>query len=225
MTLRAFLARSVLLVLCAVQLALLAGFIAALLMQPTAPNLAALVRQSLAGPEGLAIASAVAAAILPGTLAAMALWRMRLSGLAAGLLLAPLLLPIALFGFDDGPRALTIFLLAHAGLGLGLGTLCGIACLAWLDLGVLNAAACSGVSPWGTMRRVVLPVMAPGILAATLLAATIPLALAMLRTALGLHALVIALPAQPKIIALAAIGLAITLTAIASAAAILLRRP
>ena len=225
MTFRAFLARSVLTALCALQLALLAGFIAVLLTQPTAPNLAALMRQSLGGPEALAIASSVAAAILPGTLSAMALWRMRLSGLAAGLLLAPLLLPIALFSLGDDPNGVRMALLAHTSLGLGLGTLCGIACLAWLDLGVLNASACSGVSPWGTMRRVVLPVMAPGILAATLLAAIIPIALAMLRTALGLHAVVIALPAQPKIIALAAIGLAIVLTAIASAVAILLRRP
>lgn len=225
MTLRAFLARALLVVLCAVQLLLLAGFIAVVLAQPEIPDLAALLKQGIGRNEAQATAWAVAAAIFPGTLTAMALWRMRLSGLACGLLLAPLLVPMALFSFGDGPSGHAIFLLAHASLGLGLGTLCGIACLAWLDLGVLRAAACSGVSPWGALRRVVLPVMAPGILASFLLAIIIPVTMALLRSGLELHALALALPAQPRIVLLAAAGFAVVLAAIASAVMILLRRP
>lgn len=225
MTLRSFLARAVLAVLCALQFLILAGFLAVLLAQPGTPDLAGLLQRSLDGIVKPAIAIAVAAATLPGTLAAMALWRMRLSGLAAGLLLAPLVLPMALFSFGDGSNGQVAFLLAHAGLGLGIGTLCGIACLAWLDLGVLRAAACSGVSPWGALRRVVLPVMAPGILAAALLSAIIPLVTAILRAGLGLHALVVLVPAQPRIVLMAAAGLAVVLAAITSAVMVLLRRP
>lgn len=224
MTLRSFLARAVLALLCALQFVILAGFLTLFLAQSDTPDLAALLQRSL-GSATPAIAVAATAAILPGTLAAMALWRMRLSGLAAGFLLAPLLLPMALFSFGDDASGQVAFLLAHAALGMGLGTLCGIACLAWLDLGVLRAAACCGVSPWGALRRVVLPVMAPGILAAALLAATISLGAAMTRAGLGLHTLAVALPPHPKILLMAAAGLAVVLAAVTSVVLVLLRRP
>lgn len=225
MTLRAFLPRALLVAMSALQLVLLAGFLAVILAQQGAPDLASLLRQSLGRTETLAVVLAVAAAMLPGTIAAMALWRTRRSGMSAALILSPLLLPMALFSFGDDPRGHALFLLAHAGLGLGLGTLCGMACLAWLDLGVLRAAACSGVSPWGAMRRVVLPVMAPGILAASLLSAIMPVAMALLRSGLDLRALSLATPSQPVIVLMAAAGLAVILAAFLWAVLALLRRP
>ncbi len=225
MSFRAILSWLVLVVLCLLQLAALVGFFALLLTQPGAPKLPDLVDALSTGRLPVAIAVAVGAAVLAGPLAAMALWRLRLAGIATGLLLAPLLLPLALPSFGDGRTGIAVLLLSHASLGLALGTLCGVASLGWLDLGVLRAAAHSGVSPWGALRRVVLPVMAPGIFASILLSAVVPLLLAMVRLSFGLEEIALAVPPQARITLLAASGMAVLLAAIASASVVLLRRP
>lgn len=225
MSARALLARLVLVALCLMQMAVLVGYFGVLLMQPGAPKLPALLEALGAGRLPLEIAVAVATAALAGPLAAMALWRLRLAGIATGLLLAPLLLPLALPSFGGDRIGLLVALLRHASLGLALGTLCGVASLGWLDLGVLRAAAHSGVSPWGALRRVVLPAMAPGILASILLAAFAPLVMAIFRLSLGLADFSLTMPPQMRITILAAAGMAVVLTAVTSSAVVLLRRP
>jgi ABC-type Fe3+ transport system permease subunit len=225
MSFRAILARLILVVLCLLQLAALVGFFTLLLTQPGAPKLPDLVDALSAGRLPMAVVAAVATAVLAGPIAAMALWRLRLAGIATGLLLAPLLLPLALPSFGDGRIGLAVVLLSHASLGLALGTLCGMASLFWLDPGVLRAAAHSGLSPWGALVRVVLPVMAPGILASILLSAIVPLLLAMARLSFGLGDMALSVPPQMRLTLLAASGMALLLAAVASASVVLLRRP
>eukprot|EP01037_Dinobryon_pediforme_P005747 gene5747-5810_t len=191
--------------------------------QPGAPTLHAILESLAEGILPLAILTAVATALMPGALAAMALWRLRSAGLATGLLIVPLLVPAVLFPFDADLNGRAATLLSHASLGLALGALCGMTCLAPLEIGVLRAAAHSGVSPWGALRRVVLPVMLPGLAAATLLAITMPIVAAIIRASLRLPAL--AVHGLPNVLMLAGAGLAVVLAAIAAATATLLRRP
>lgn len=227
MSLRAILSRMLLLVLCLLQVATVAGFFVVLLTQPGIPRLAVLVETLSAGTLPIAMTVAAATALLAGPLAAMALWRLRLRGIVAGLLLAPLLLPLALPSFGDDPMGRALFLLDHASLGLALGTLCGVIRLGQLDLGVLRAAAHCGASPFGAMHRVVLPVMAPGILVSVLLSALVPLLLAVVRLSFGVDIVALVAPAAAdlKVALLAACGATVLLAALASATVMSLRRP
>lgn len=168
--------------------------------------------------------AAIAAAIVPGTLAAMALWRLRVWGLAASLLLAPLLLPMALLAATDGPAGLAAAVIAHASLGLGIGVGCGLGSLAGLDRGVLRAAACCGVSPLGMIWRVVLPVMAPGMLAAILLSALASLGTSLVGLLHGRIDDIALLTTLPPATWLAASGSAALVCAIAWISLVLLRR-
>jgi ABC-type spermidine/putrescine transport system permease subunit II len=223
MTLRSILARIVLAVLCLAQLAAAAAFLAVMQAQPGAPTLHAMLQSLTEGILPLAILAAVYCALVPGALAAMALWRLRSVGLATGLLIVPLLLPAVLFPFDTDLNGRLATVITHASLGLALGALCGMACLTSLEIGVLRAAAHSGVSPWGALSRVVLPVMLPGLAAAMLLAITVPIVAAIIRLSLNLPPL--AIHKLPNVVMLAGAGLAVLLAAIAAAAATLLRRP
>jgi ABC-type spermidine/putrescine transport system permease subunit II len=222
MSLRAVFARLILGGLCIAQLAALAALLALVLGQPDAPDIHIIVQRLTDGILPAAILAAAACALSPGAMAAMALWRLRSAGLASGLLAAPLLIPVVLFHFGDDTQGRLGTLLSHASLGLALGAICGMACLAPLEIGVLRAAAMCGVSPWGALRRVVLPVMLPGLVAAVLLAITVPILASIFRQALNLPELLI-LPI-PHVVMIAGAGLAVLLCAIAAAAVTLLRR-
>lgn len=186
-----------------------------------APTLQSLLT-GLATPEViLAVAVAAASSLIPGSLAALALWRRRHWGLAAGLLIAPALLPLGALAPGPGLAALLTRTAGHASLGLAIGTGCGLIALARADIGVLRAAAACGVSPLGTLWRVMLPLMAPGIAAGVLLSATASAAIGLIGRLPAAPAGILAIPAVAW---LAAAGIALLLTAVTSASVILLRR-
>lgn len=183
-------------------------------------SVAAINGQLIDPPTPLALCTAVLFAAVPGTILAIAMWRLRLSALVAGFMLAPLLVPAILAGSPGD--ALAVLLLRHASLGLALGTACGLIRLRAVDLGVLRAAACCGLSPRDILRRVLLPLVMPGMVAAALLSATASLALSLATRAgpiLGpvLHGL-------PASVWLAASGAAVAVSAVTGASLLLLRR-
>lgn len=138
------------------------------------------LRNSLLIAAGTALISTVL-----GTLTALALSRYRVPGRMAveGLIYLPLILPDIVLGVG----ALVLF--TAAGLRLGLGTVLAThvgtcvsyvvlvlrARLADMDPHLEEAASDLGATPWKTMRYVTLPLLAPGILAGSLLAFTLSL--------------------------------------------------
>ncbi len=118
--------------------------------------------------QAVALLVAVAASLFGGGLVAVAQWRR--SPIWLGAMMAPLLLPMALFlGPEIGSPLLT--LAAHGALGVAIGTLCGAISLGRLPSGAMLAAMCCGVSPLGALFRVMLPALAPGLLAGSVLTA------------------------------------------------------
>jgi ABC-type sulfate transport system permease component len=207
-----------LLLMACLQLALVAlpaGLILADRPQPDWPQLWTLLQQSRAP---LAALVAMLAALGPGTLAALALWRRRRLGLRGGLLLTPVLMPVALLAGGD-----TLLRLAgHAGLGLALGAICGFIGLSTVDPALLRAAASCGLSPPRAWRAVLLPLAGPGVLAGLVLANVASLALSLVAAAppLPLEALL----RHPAAMT-AALGVSLLLCAATAAALALLRRP
>lgn len=130
----------------------------------------------------IALSSAVLSTVI-GTLAALALGRRRFfgSGLFATLLTAPLVLPEIVMAVG-----LLVFMV-WSGLGLGYGamiaghvlvsipftTLIIRAATAALDRRLDEAAADLGANDWQVFTRVTLPLLAPSVLTAFLLAATL----------------------------------------------------
>ncbi len=194
-------------------------FAQSLLQGGGAPALAQMLRQITHMPTALAIGASVASAVLLGAPSALALWRLRSFGLMAGFLLAPLLVPIAWLAMD-GSAGVIVMLAAHASLGLATGTVCGMISLAGIDLGVLRAAACCGVSPSGVVRRVMLPMMAPGILASALLATLLTVAMALTKHGTAIAA---TLP-MAGTSWLAAAGIAVLVCALSGLTLLLVRR-
>jgi ABC-type spermidine/putrescine transport system permease subunit II len=170
----------------------------------------------------LAALVAVLSALGPGTLAALALWRRQSLGLASGLLLAPLLVPVGLLG---GSRDLAVLLAGHAGVGLAIGSLCGVIGLGGVDRAVLRAAASCGLSPVRIWVRVLLPLAAPGVLAGMVLANVASVALSVVSVALAAPLPLTAVLLLPTASVTAAIGAALVLCAAVAAALALLRRP
>lgn len=130
----------------------------------------------------LATASTLAATLL-GTLAAWSLhrYRSRLQNLHRGLLVLPLALPELLMGMallslftalqiPTGP--LTIWA-AHVTFSISYVAMVVLGRLRDFDPQLLEAARDLGASPWQAARRVVLPLLRPGILAGALLAFTL----------------------------------------------------
>jgi len=136
--------------------------------------------EMVAGSAPLAAMVAVVAALGPGSLVALALWRQRL-GLVAGLLVTPLLMPVALLGSGEN---WAILLAGHASVGLALGALCGFIGLCGVDPRLLRAAASCGVSPGRAWIRVLLPLAAPGVLAGVVLANVASMALSLVGVAM-----------------------------------------
>ena len=148
MTMRRALGLIVLSGLGLLQFLALAVPVAMLLARP-AHTLDSIGRLLLAGDAPLALGLSVASAIVLGSSAALLLWRLRTWGILAGLLLVPLLVPVALLTpYSDTSSAL-LLLMAHASQGLAFGTACGLLSLLGVEPGVLRAAACCGVSPAG----------------------------------------------------------------------------
>jgi putative spermidine/putrescine transport system permease protein len=113
--------------------------------------------------------SAGLAALLPGSLAAIAMWRLRVAGPVLGILASPLLLPLPVLMVQYEPQAWPIIGIV-AGQGIALGALCGALRLRRLEHGVLKAAASCGWGPFAAYRKLVLRRLAPGMLAAFVLA-------------------------------------------------------
>ncbi|MGE4219349.1 MAG: ABC transporter permease subunit [Alphaproteobacteria bacterium] len=131
-------------------------------------------------------------AVLLGTAAAYALVRFgRFRGRAVfqGLLVAPLVMPdvivglslLLLFvwlesqlGWPDGRSAVTIAI-AHATVSMAYATVVVRARLVQFDRDLEDAAADLGAGPWATFRQVTLPLLAPALGAAWLLAFTLSL--------------------------------------------------
>lgn len=210
--------------LCVVQFVAIAGPAAMLITGPGGPPLL-IIGEALNAPGPLlGVAVAIAAAVLLGTPAALALWRRRASGLAAGLIAAPLLVSVSLLAQGDEVESLGIMLVGQASRGLAIGALCGLASLASTDPAVLRAAACCGVSPLGAVRRVLLPMMPRGILAGALLAALAALGTSTISILRGPPVAWPALPSQPAAVWIAAVALALALGVVAAISASLLRR-
>jgi putative spermidine/putrescine transport system permease protein len=125
-------------------------------------------------------AGATVIATALGTFAAFGFWRARFPGrrLLFAALLSPLVVPViivavgvyfafARVGLVDGYLGLT---LAHAALGCPFVLVTVLSTLAGFDRNLLNAAANLGAPPWPAFRRVVLPILFPGIFSGALFA-------------------------------------------------------
>ncbi|MBM3504283.1 MAG: ABC transporter permease subunit [Alphaproteobacteria bacterium] len=150
---------------------------------------------ALLGAVGLSLRIATVAAtvaVVIGTAAAFALDRFRRlpAKPAFALLLAtPLILPETITGFSllllfvwleeavgwPGGRGATTITLAHVTLGIAFATVVILARLRQLDRTLEAAAADLGATGWVTFRTVTLPLLAPAMLAAWLLAFTLSL--------------------------------------------------
>ncbi len=128
---------------------------------------------------GLALANTVIATVL-GTMAALAFARYRFRGrtLLRLLLFPPITIPwliigtamLVMFFWIGIGRGLHAMLLGHVALSLPYVVVVVGARLASFSGDLEEAAATLGAGPWQTFRRVTLPVLAPGIVAAALFA-------------------------------------------------------
>ena len=128
---------------------------------------------------GLALANTAIATVL-GTMAALAFARYRFRGrtLLRLLLFPPITIPwliigtamLVMFFWIGIGRGLHAMLLGHVALSLPYVVVVVGARLASFSGDLEEAAATLGASPWQTFRRVTLPVLAPGIVAAALFA-------------------------------------------------------
>lgn len=130
----------------------------------------------------VAFSATIAASVL-GTAAAFALhrWRSRLQQVHYALIYTPLVIPEILMGMS----LLLFFVALHAQLGLFTIFLAHVTfCVSYVamvvlarlqdfDFAVIEAAQDLGANGWITLRRVLLPMLAPGIAAGALLAFTL----------------------------------------------------
>ncbi len=133
----------------------------------------------------VALASAAIATVL-GTLAALTLARVpRFAGRSffVAMVYAPLVLPEVILGVSllllfvalGVARGIATVVAAHATVSLCYATVVVRARLAGLDRSVEEAAADLGAPPFAVFRRVTLPLIAPAVVAAFLLAMTLSL--------------------------------------------------
>ena len=117
--------------------------------------------------------SATLLATLLGTLAALGLWRARFPAqpLILAILISPMVVPVVIVAvgvyFAFAPLGLTDgylgLVLAHATLGVPFVVITVLAALASFDRTLLRAATSLGASPVTTFRRVMLPLILPGV--------------------------------------------------------------
>ena len=125
-------------------------------------------------------ALATAIAVVLGTFMALALVRHRFRGRGAtdGLVFLPLATPevvlgaalLGLFLTSSVPRGFTTILIAHVMFTLGYVVVTVKARLEGMDVHLEEAAMDLGATEWTTIRRITLPLIAPGVAAAALLA-------------------------------------------------------
>ncbi len=125
-------------------------------------------------------AGATMLATVLGTLAALGLARARFPGrgLLTALLLSPMIVPVIILAtgayFFYQPLGLTSSLLgltlAHTALGAPFVLVTVSATLGALDPTLPRAAAGLGAPPWTTFRKVILPIIAPGVISGALFA-------------------------------------------------------
>jgi spermidine/putrescine transport system permease protein len=125
-------------------------------------------------------ALATVIAVVLGTFMALALVRHRFRGRGAtdGLVFLPLATPevvlgaalLGLFLTSSVPRGFTTILIAHVMFTLGYVVVTIKARLEGMDVHLEEAAMDLGATEWTTIRRITLPLIAPGIAAAALLA-------------------------------------------------------
>jgi putative spermidine/putrescine transport system permease protein len=124
--------------------------------------------------------SATVLATLLGTLAALGLWRARFpgQGLLLALLISPIVVPVVIvavgvyfafapLGLTDGYAGL---ILAHTTLAAPFVVITVLATLAGFDRTLLHAAANLGAAPVAAFRRVILPLILPGVLSGAVFA-------------------------------------------------------
>ncbi len=124
--------------------------------------------------------SATVLATLLGTLAALGLWRARLpgQGVVLALLIAPMVVPVVIIAvgvyFAFAPLGLTDgyagLILAHATLAAPFVVITVLAALSGFDRGLLRAASNLGAPPITAFRRVMLPLILPGVLSGAVFA-------------------------------------------------------
>ena len=124
--------------------------------------------------------SATVLATVLGTLAAVGLWRGRFpgQGLLLALLISPMVIPVIIvavgvyfafapLGLTDGYAGL---ILAHTTLAAPFVVITVLATLSGFDRTLLRAAASLGASPFAAFRRVMLPLILPGMLSGAVFA-------------------------------------------------------
>jgi|APFre7841882630_1041343.scaffolds.fasta_scaffold27175_2 putative spermidine/putrescine transport system permease protein len=119
-------------------------------------------------------------ATLLGTLAALGLWRTRFpgQGLLLALLISPMVVPVIIIAvgvyFAFAPAGLTDgyagLILAHTTLAAPFVVVTVLATLSGFDRTLLRAAASLGARPLTTARRVMLPLILPGVLSGAVFA-------------------------------------------------------
>jgi putative spermidine/putrescine transport system permease protein len=117
--------------------------------------------------------SATAIATVLGTLAAIGIWRARFpaQALVLAILISPMVVPVVIIAvgvyFAFAPLGLTDgylgLILAHATLGVPFVVITVLATLSSFDRALLRAAESLGASPLVTFRRVMLPLILPGV--------------------------------------------------------------
>ena len=116
---------------------------------------------------------ATALATTLGTLAALGLWRARFpaQGIVMAILISPMVVPVIIIAvgayFAFAPLGLTDgylgLILAHTTLGAPFVVITVLATLSGFDRTLVRAAESLGARPIATFRRVVLPLIAPGV--------------------------------------------------------------
>lgn len=129
--------------------------------------------------------SATAASTILGTMAAWALYRYKtpFQKIHYGLIYFPLIIPDILMGislllffvFLNWQLGLFTVFIAHTTFCMSYVVMVVLAKLQQFDFSVVEAAQDLGASRWVLFRRIVLPLLAPGILAGALLAFTLSL--------------------------------------------------
>jgi putative spermidine/putrescine transport system permease protein len=124
--------------------------------------------------------SATVLATLLGTLAALGLWRARFpgQGVVLALLIAPMVVPVVIIAvgvyFAFAPLGLTDgyagLILAHATLAAPFVVITVLAALSGFDRSLLRAASNLGAPPSTAFRRVMLPLILPGVLSGAVFA-------------------------------------------------------
>ena len=124
--------------------------------------------------------SATILATLLGTLAALGLWRTRFPGqaLLLAVLISPMVVPVIIIAvgvyFAFAPAGLTDgyagLILAHTTLAAPFVVVTVLATLSGFDRTLLRAAASLGARPLTTFRRVMLPLILPGVLSGSVFA-------------------------------------------------------